>query len=133
MKSLLITILLLISLNCQAGKISNMYDSLLKYKVYEPEISLCIIILESGWMQCHDCALDNNNFFAFLWKGKYKSFRDYKHAILYYKKWQEKWYVPYHRRTGKDYYSFLKWINYAPNMDNYNRQLKIVRGEIKVN
>lgn len=125
-------ILIISSLNCKAEKISSMYDSLIKYEVYEPEISLCIIILETKWLSCKGCTLDKNNFFAFLWKGKYKEFRDYRHAILYYKTWQTKWWLPYKKRhPDKDYYSFLKYIGYAPDMDNYIKQLKLIRKTIK--
>ncbi len=128
---LLLAILLFISLNCNADKVRQMYDSLLKYEVYEPEISLCIIIQETFWLKCTNCTLDKNNFFAFLWKGKYKTFRDHKHAILYYKTWQKKWWLPYKRiHPTKNYYDFLKYMNYAPNMDSYNRQLKIIKSKL---
>ncbi len=131
MKKLIFIFLLLLSLNCHAGKVRQMYDSLLKYKVYEPEISLCIIIFETKWMTCDNCTLDNNNFFAFRWKEKYKVFRDHKHAILYYKKWQTTHWLYYKRKhPGQDYYSFLKWIKYAPNMDNYNKQLKLIQSKL---
>jgi len=125
-------ILLISSLNCHAGLVKNMYDSLLKYKVYEPEISLCIIIQETFWLKCTNCTLDDNNFFAFLWKGKYKEFRDYKHAIVYYKTWQVKWWLPYKKRNpNKSYYDFLAYINYAPDMKKYNNDLKIIKIKIK--
>lgn len=128
----ILTILLLfISLNCHAGKIKSMYDSLIKYDVYEPEISLCIIIYETHWMGCSNCTLEDNNFFAFRWKGEYKTFLNYKHAILYYKKWQTKHWLYYKKKhPGKDYYSFLKWIGYAPLMDNYIKQLKLIKSKL---
>ena len=83
-----------------------------KQKVKYPEIVLAQSILETGWYDCKNCSLDNNNLFG-LWNYK-------KHEYYYYDSWkgsiggykrgiQYKW----DENNYKDYYDFLKKIGYA--------------------
>jgi len=77
------------------------------------------VILETGWLKCTKCSLDNNNLFGFLYKGKYLYFSDWKKSVDYYVWWQKQLY------KGGDYYDFLDRIGYATAKD-YIPTLKII-------
>jgi hypothetical protein len=88
----------------QECNISNIKKELIKQKVKHPNIVIKQIILETGWLKCTNCSLDSNNIFGFWYKKAYKKFDTWQEGVLYYKTWQEKWYI-----TG-DYYAFLECI-----------------------
>tara|TARA_R110002153_G_scaffold43610_1_gene123331 strand:- start:3499 stop:3924 length:426 start_codon:yes stop_codon:yes gene_type:complete len=88
----------------QEYNINTIKKELIKQDVKHPDIVLKQIILETGWLNCTNCALDANNLFGFWWKKAYKKFDNWKDGVSYYKVWQEKWYI-----TG-DYYAFLECI-----------------------
>jgi len=88
----------------QEYSINTIKKELLKQNIKHPDIVIKQIILETGWLNCTNCALDNNNLFGFWWNKAYKKFNTWQEGVSYYKVWQEKWYI-----TG-DYYAFLECI-----------------------
>ena len=88
----------------QKYNVDTIKAELVRQEVKHPDIVIKQIILETGWLNCTHCALDNNNLFGFWWNKAYKKFDSWQEGISYYKIWQEKWYI-----TG-DYYAFLECI-----------------------
>jgi uncharacterized FlgJ-related protein len=83
-----------------------------------PDLVFRQSILESGWFSS-SVWVENNNPFGFWYKDSYLKFKDYKSAILYYKKWQDKHY------KGGDYYEFLDGF-YAEDPD-YIKKLQGIK------
>tara|TARA_R110000824_G_scaffold182666_5_gene363693 strand:- start:3025 stop:3432 length:408 start_codon:yes stop_codon:yes gene_type:complete len=83
-----------------------------KQKVKYPEIVLAQSILETGWYDCKNCSLDNNNLFG-LWnykKQEYYYYTNWKESIGGYKRGIQ---YKYFKKEYKDYYHFLSEIGYA--------------------
>ena len=82
-----------------------------KQKVKYPEIVLAQSILETGWYDCKNCSLDNNNLFG-LWnyKKQYYYYTNWKESIGGYKRGIQ---YKYFKKEYKDYYHFLSEIGYA--------------------
>ena len=122
LKTFLLLTFSIFTINCSAKNTSLEYlDSLLHaHGVQHCDIVMRQVIEETGHLKCTDCSLDKNNPFGFVWKGKYKEFRDFEHAVIYYKTWQDKWY------KGGDYYAFLVKIGYATN-PKYISNLKSIQ------
>lgn len=99
------------------------YDSLKYYQVYHPTTSMAIAMLETG------CAgpgsrVKNFNYFGFR-KRKYLTFKSQAESMLYLKRWQEKYYIPWLKKNpGKSYHKFLKHIHYAGNMRLFKKMIK---------
>ena len=109
--------LIVISIILIASLLTNMVYSQTKQQVYtellsqgvkHPKIVLRQAIKETGWMQCSECSLDHNNLFGFQWKGKYLEFDTWEESVVYYKKWQDKWFD-----GRRSYYDFLgcMWLH----------------------
>ena len=83
-----------------------------KQNVLYPEIVLAQSILETGWYDCKNCSLDNNNLFG-LWnykKQEYYYYTNWKESIGGYKRGIQ---YKYFKKEYKDYYHFLSEIGYA--------------------
>lgn len=106
----------------------------MKHDIQEPKTSMAIIIYETGHISCNNnCSLQHNNLFGFRYKNKFKRFRSYNHCIKYYKDWQVKWWIPYHKKySTKTYYDYLKWIYYCDNIDNYIINIKKIEKQLKI-
>ncbi len=114
---------------------SSLYDSLVRHKIESPKTVLAIVILETGWMQCKDCALErNNNLFGFRTNKAFLKFSSTSESIKYMKRWQVKYYKPWKtKHPNGTYYDYLKYIRYCDNMDNYIRKIKSIEQWISVN
>ena len=83
-----------------------------KQNVLYPKIVLAQSILETGWYDCKNCSLDNNNLFG-LWnykKQEYYYYTNWKESIGGYKRGIQ---YKYFKKEYKDYYHFLSEIGYA--------------------
>ena len=99
------------------------YDTLCFYGVYYPKTSLAIAMLETGFV--NDLKPPKNyNYFGFKAK-KYLTFKSKTECIIYLKKWQDKFYIPWREKNpGKNYYKFLKQIHYAGKMRLFLKLIK---------
>lgn len=133
-KLLIISLLYSLSLkNIKAETIQSIYDSLIKYNIEEPKISLAIIMYETGWLKCKSCAYKYHNLFGFKTTKGFIRFENSTASILYYKKWQERYWKPYHKKyPNKTYYDFLRYINYCDKMQEYIKTIKHIQTIIKV-
>jgi len=80
--------------------------------VLYPEIVLAQSILETGWYDCKNCSLDNNNIFG-LWNSKkqeYYYYTNWKESIGGYKRGIQ---YKYFKKEYDNYYHFLNDIGYA--------------------
>ncbi len=113
-------------------KINEMHATLLDHDVKNADIVLAISVLETGWFECKNCSLDNNNYFGFMTRKGYLKFNSMEESVKYMKRWQDKYYQPWLRKhpTGS-FYDFLKHIGYAGNMDHYIAYLKRLQKDIK--
>ena len=125
--------MLLLSLEkVQAIKIQSVYDSLIKYDIEEPHISLAIIMYETGWLKCQNCAFKYNNLFGFKTKKGFIRFKNYTECIKYYKRWQIKYWQPYHKKhPEKSYYDFLHHIGYCDKMHEYIKVIKHIEKQLE--
>lgn len=83
--------------------------------IKEPAIVTAQSMAETGNYRCSSCSLQRNNLFGFkTGKLNYIEFDNWIESVLYYKRWQDKYY------KGGDYFEFLKRIGYA-SADNYKR------------
>jgi len=119
MRILLIIMLVSAALSGHAYTVQQVRDSLVKYEVYEVEISLAIVIYETG-LKPDGMLLRKNNLFAFNSPNGYIRFKSWRSAILSYKHYQERRWLP----TGRTYLDYLLTSNYAPNMPQYISRLK---------
>jgi hypothetical protein len=96
------------------------------YQIQHPDIVLRQAMYESGWLMCTNCSWGRyNNPFGFRHRSYvsdsnpfgYLYFEGVEEAVLYYLRWQLKYY------RGGDYYEFLKDIGYATRK-NYTEELK---------
>ena len=105
---LLLIVVLILSLGiigkAQTYNIDSIRKELIKQEIKYPEIVLKQIILETGWLKCTNCSLEHNNLFGFWHEQMYKQFDHWRESVVYYRRWQEKWYI-----TG-NYYAFLECI-----------------------
>lgn len=103
----------------------GLYEALVFYDLYHPNIVYAQAILETGNFTSGGCKKDNNLFGLYDSKNKcYYKFNHWYESVEAYKKWIQKRYKP-----GEDYYNFLKRIHYAED-PNYTKILKrIVDGE----
>lgn len=127
---ILLVVTLFISIQSYSSQLQlqSLYDTLVKYEVDQPQISLMIIVYETGWLKCKDCAFDDNNLFGFKTKNGFLKFEDHASCIKYYKRWQTKYWLPYRSRNPNgNYYHFLKWIGYCNDMDTYISNLEIIK------
>ena len=83
-----------------------------KQHILFPKIVLAQSILETGWYECENCSMDQNNLFG-LWnhkKQEYYYFTNWKESIGGYKRGIQ---YKYLRKSYKSYYHFLSEIGYA--------------------
>ena len=105
----------------------DVYRMCVREGIEHPEIVTKQSILETGWYKCDKCSMRYNNIFGFrLSKNAteenplgYLKFDHWRDSVLYYVKWQKKWY------KGGDYYTFLKSIGYATSK-TYLSKLKTI-------
>ncbi len=88
-------------------------------KILHPDIVIKQVIHETGWLKS-PFLMSKNNLFGFRNK-RYLSFDSWQESVLYYKKWQDKYYT----NTEEDYYHFLVRIKYGTNKyPNYLKKIK---------
>ena len=83
-----------------------------KQHILFPKIVLAQSILETGWYECENCSMDQNNLFG-LWnhkKQEYYYYTNWKESIGGYKRGIQ---YKYLRKSYKNYYHFLSEIGYA--------------------
>ena len=80
-------------------------------KIYFPEVTLRIAILETGWFKSEAC-IKKHNLFGFMLNGKTMYFDSYKSCIKYYHNWEVK-----HFKFNENYLDFLKRIHYFNDKD----------------
>lgn len=106
----------------------NVYAYCVEQDIAHPEIVTAQAVLETGWLDCTNCCLDNNNIFGFYYKGSYLKFDSWQESVEYYKWWQDKKYD-----GQRDYYAFLaclykdndgNCIKYAADPELYNSKLR---------
>jgi hypothetical protein len=116
-------------------KISSLYDCLKSSEIQHPKTVLAVAIIETGWMECHKCSYQFNNLFGFQTREKhYVKFANVDECIVYLKKWQDFFYVPWKKRHPKGtYYDFLAYMKYARNMPYYIRYVKTMERWISEN
>jgi hypothetical protein len=87
--------------------LENVKKELERQQIQHADIVLRQVIVETGWLKCTHCSLQNNNIFGFMTSAGYLKFEDWTEGVAYYKRWQDKYY------KGGDYYDFLDRIGYA--------------------
>jgi Mannosyl-glycoprotein endo-beta-N-acetylglucosaminidase len=113
------------SQNINKPKMQAMYDAIKDAGILFPDFVMAQCMQETGNLACKNCCLRYHNLFGFYIKGnKCKKFDSDEECIEYYKKWQEKRYHKWRKKspTGT-YYDFLKHSGYATG-DKYSRELK---------
>lgn len=131
MKYLLLTgICLCIYLPIFALTEKEIYCYMESIGIQHTEVVLKQAIYESGHFKSH-IFKTKNNLFGFRRSKGYLKFKNWKHCIDFYKKWQDKYY-----HDEVDYYQFLQKKNFAGNKKfNYAKQLKNIkiRGSLNCN
>ncbi len=97
-----------------------------KQNVKHPKIVLAQSILETGWYDCENCSMDQNNLFG-LWNSKkqeYFYYTNWKESIGGYKRGIQ---YKYFKKEYKDYYHFLSEIGYATDPQYIIKLKKIVK------
>lgn len=87
----------------------EVFDLCIELEIEHPEIVVKQSMLETGNYECscdscEPCSLDHNNLFGFRYKKQYLEFDTWEESIVYYKKFQMKYY------KGQDYFDFLECI-----------------------
>lgn len=132
-KKKLIILLVFLPISLHAITVSDMRDSLIKYKVHELEISLAMVIFETG-LDSQGFLIKRNNYFAFRGGGDYIKFSSCSTSIVSYRHWQERNWIPFKMRNlGLNYYDYLLQSNYAPKMNYYVGKLKQIIKLYKLN
>ncbi len=107
------------------------YELLIKHEVASPTIVLAQAILETNCGKT-GVGLSKNNLFGFRTSKGYIHFENYEAAIIYYKKWQDKYY------KGQNYYDYLdclyksnsgRCIKFNP-YDTYMGKLKVIVNQL---
>lgn len=108
-------------------KVYDLYDCIIDHEIQNPKSVLSIIILETGWMECRNCSYKYNNLFGFTINGEYMRFSNIYECVEYFKRWQIKYYEPWKtKHPGGTYYDFLKYIKFAPQLEQYIRHIKSI-------
>ena len=120
----LTTLFLFLSLTCHAITVSDMRDSLIKYKVMEVEISLAMVIFETG-LKDDGFLIKRNNYFAFRGSGDYIKFNSCSTSVISYLHYQERYWLPYKKlHPNNSYFDYLLVSGYANDMKMYVGKLK---------
>ena len=126
MKIFLYTIVLIFVSNYSYSSIKKdtiLLDSIFIFiceqQILHPEIVIKQVIIETGWLTS-PFLMNKKNLFGFR-KKTYLSFNRWLESVLYYKKWQDK----YYKDPDEDYYNFLVRIKYATN--KYPMHLKKIK------
>lgn len=92
-------------------------------EIKNPEIVLKQAIYESGHFKSN-IFKSKNNLFGFRRSKSYMTFDSWQSCVLYYKKWQDK----YYKDTTQDYYIFLQKKNYSGYKEfHYSTELKKIK------
>jgi len=97
-----------------------------KQHVHYPKIVLAQSILETGWYECENCSMDNNNLFG-LWnhkKQEYFKYNTWQESIGGYKRGIQ---YKFFRKDYKNYYEFLEAIGYAEDPQYIDKLKKIIK------
>lgn len=105
---------------------TGLMDALVYYNLQHPEIVYAQAILETGHFKSKLCKEANNLFGLYNSKDKqYYKFNHWSESVVAYKEWIQRKY-----RSPENYYTFLKRINYASDI-NYISKLKQIEIKIK--
>ena len=125
MKKLLIGLCLLPL--CFIGQTKDeVLKELKKQNVKHPKIVLAQSILETGWYDCENCSMDQNNLFG-LWDHRNQKYFEYdiwQESIGGYKRGIR---YKYLKKDYKNYYHFLSEIGYATDPQYIIKLKKIVK------
>ena len=123
-KKIIVGLAVLCCIQVKSQTTKSVYKELVKQDVKHPKIVLAQSILETGWYECGECSMDENNLFG-LWNSRKKEY-------FYYDTWQESvgGYLrgvqyKYEEEKYDDYYDFLTKIRYASD-PNYIKKLKLL-------
>ncbi len=131
---LLISCLSLFSQTSRTEKVQALYDTLVAYDIDYPKTVTAIAIMETGWLECKQCAFRNTNLFGFRGSGRYMRFESQSACIAYLKEWQQKNYLPWRQKHPKSsYHHFLVYMKYAENMPVYLRHITNLENWLKRN
>ena len=127
MRSLLISLLLILSFNVRAREPSFMgkspkdglWEALEYYDIHHKEIVYAQAIWESNYFKSHYCK-KYNNLFGLGGSKRPMKFKHWWDSVKAYKDLIQKRY-----RKGEDYFQFLKRIKYASD-PNYKKHIKSV-------
>lgn len=119
MKKILCTLILMTFL-CNGQTTKEVWNEILKDSIKNPEIVFRQSIWETGWYKSL-ASRKLHNLFGF--KNGKMSFETWQESVLYYKKWQDK----YYKNDKQDYYQFLINVKYALNGHEYVEKLKSLR------
>jgi len=122
LKILFVLLAVSITANAQIST-KEVYDLLHKYEIRNKDVVMRIAIHETNWFKSRR-AIEDKNIFGFM-TGK-NVFESYDEAVIAYKKR-----VGNRRKSGEDYYVFLKRIGYAED-PNYIKKLKRINYEQKL-
>ena len=129
----LIILLAFLPLTCHAITVQDMRDSLIKYEVHELEISLAMVIFETG-LDSQGFLIKRNNYFAFRGSGDYIKFRSCSTSIVSYRHWQERNWLKYKKlHPNNSYFDYLLVSGYANDMVMYVGKLKQIIKLYKLN
>jgi len=101
--------------------LDNVYQELIKQEVKYPNIVICQVILETGYLKSYSCKV-RNNLFGFYNGKRYLEFSNWKECIAFKKQWQDK------KFKGGNYYTFLETLPYAEDQ-KYCNKLKHIKYE----
>lgn len=116
MKGLIILILLMVSVSCNAQTINEVRSELHKQGIPCADIVLAQARLETGNFTSARCKRDHN-IFGIKHRGRYAVYRNWRESVADYKRRISS------RYTGGDYYAFLRRIGYAAD-ERYIQKLK---------
>ena len=106
MKKILLTIVLVAAMTCQAQTIAQVKAEIIRQGLPHPEIVLAQARLETGNFTSKQCKT-KHNLFGIKHGRRYASYSHWKESVADYKKRISS------RYKGGDYYAFLKRIGYA--------------------
>ena len=106
MKKILLTIVLVAAMTCQAQTIQQVKEEIIRQGLPHPEIVLAQARLETGNFKSVRCKRDHN-ILGIKHGKKYAVYKRWQYCVSDYKKRISS------RYKGGDYYAFLKRIGYA--------------------
>ena len=125
-KKIIVGLAVLCCIQVKSQTTKSVYKELVKQDVKHPKIVLAQSILETGWYECGECSMDENNLFG-LWnsrKKEYFYYTNWKESIGGYKRGIQ---YKYFKKEYKDYYHFLNDMGYATDPQYVIKVKKIVK------